>query len=309
MNKFFRTLNRSIKAGFVKFTRLYYISIPLSFFFALIITLCGLLAFAYGFSTHLANSINNRVNIVVYFDRQSPDDLTKEMVSKIEADPLVKRVDFSSRERNLEVFKERNKNNQIALQALSEVGVNPFGASLVVFAKDTQNYEAINSSVLNLQESYKSNDGSTPIEGVTYEENKAAISQLSSMIAKGKAAMFALLMVLLAILFFVLFLAQRLASQYDREEIKIMKIVGAPTILTIGPSAVMGALAGFVGSIIALFVLYFIALKSNPYTSVFDNFDMLYWYTNNINTFVTYTIVSATIVGFVFSLIAARRHL
>lgn len=309
MSKFFRTLQRSIKAGFVKFSRLYYISLPLSFFFGLVIILGGLLAFANGFTAHLANSINNRVNIVVYFDRQSPDDLTKEIVGKIEENALVKRVDFSSRERNLEVFKERNKDNPVTMQALSEVGANPFGASLVVFAKDTRNYESINNSLLSLKETYTSDQGITPIESITYEENKAAISQLSSMLSKGKAALFALMLVLGGILFFVLFLAQRLASQYDREEIKIMRIVGAPTILTIGPSAIVGALAGFVGSILALFALYFIALKSKAYTDVFDNFDMLYWYTNNINQFVLYTILSATLVGFVFSLIAARRHL
>lgn len=309
MSKFFRTLNRSIKAGFVKFGRLYYISIPLSFFFALIITLCGLLAFGYGFSNHLHNSINNRVNVVVYFDRQSPDDLTKELVAKVEQNQLVKRIDFSSRERNLEVFKERNKNNPVTLQALSEIGLNPFGASLVVFAKDTRDYETINKSLIDLKESYKSSDGSSPIESITYEENKAAISQLANMLSKGKAALFGLMLVLGAILFFVLFLAQRLASQYDREEIKIMRIVGAPTVLTIGPSAVMGALAGFVGSIIALFALYFIALKSKAYTDVFDNFDMLYWYTNNINQFILYTILTATLIGFFFSIVAARRHL
>jgi cell division protein FtsX len=309
MSKFFRTLSRSIKSGFVKFGRLYYISIPLSFFFALIIVMSGMLAFAYGFAGHLANSINNRVNIVVYFDRQSPDDLTKEVVTKVEQNPLVKRIDYSDRARNLEIFKERNKDNQVALQALSEIGVNPFGASLVVFAKETGSYEKINADILALQESYKSNENTSPIESVTYEENKAAISQLSSMIAKSKAAMSALLLILGGMLFFVLFLAQRLAAQYDREEIKIMKIVGAPTILTIGPSAVMGALAGFVGSTIALFILYFIALKSKAYTDVFDNFDMLYWYTDNINQFVFYAIVSSTLIGFVFSLIAARRHL
>jgi cell division transport system permease protein len=309
MSKFFRTLNRSIKSGFVKFGRLYYISVPLSLFFALIITLCGLLAFGYGFSNHLNNSINSRVNVVVYFDRQSPDDLTKELVGKVEQNQLVKRIDFSSRERNLEVFKERNKNNPTALQALSEIGINPFGASLVVFARDTRDYESINKTLVDLKESYKSSDGSSPIESITYEENKAAISQLANMLSKGKAALFGLMLVLGAILFFVLFLAQRLASQYDREEIKIMKIVGAPTILTIGPSGVMGGLAGFVGSIIALFVLYFIALKSKVYTDAFDNFDMLYWYTNNINQFILYTILTATLIGFFFSLIAARRHL
>jgi cell division transport system permease protein len=309
MSKFLRTIGRAVKSGFVKFGRLYYISFPLSIFFALVITMCGLLSFIYGFAGHMTSTLNDRVNIVVYFDRQSPDTLTSELVTKIREYNNVKRVDFSDKDRNLEVFKERNKDNAVAMQALSEVGVNPFGASLVVYAKDTRNYEDINNFIKSLAESYKANDGTSPIEDVTYEEHKVAIEKFAGMLRKGEAAVFALALILAGMLIFVLFLAQRLAAQYDREEIKIMKIVGAPNTLILGPSAVMGALTGFIGGVIALFVLYYLALKATSYTTVFDNFDMLYWYTNNINTFILYGVGVATLAGFVFSLFAARRHL
>jgi cell division transport system permease protein len=309
MQKLFRTINRSIKSGFVKFTRMYYISIPLTFFFALVITLCGLLAFVFGFSSHLTNTLNNRINVVVYFDRNASDALAQEISNKIKERPDVRRVDFVDSTRALQVFKERHAENSDTMQALSEIGTNPFGSSVVVYANDTRKYQQLVLEINNIADSYKNKDGISPVKDINYDDHKLAIERFASMLRKGEAALISLVFLLSAILFCVLYLALRLATQSDREEIKVMKLVGAPSLLMLGPSAIMGSLAGILGGLLSLFVLYFLAKQATLYTTAFDNFDVLYWYTNNINSFILYIFAFGIIAGFIGSLMAVKRHL
>jgi cell division transport system permease protein len=50
---------------------------------------------------------------------------------------------YVSRDEALAQFRERYKDDQLALQALEELGENPLEASLQVRAKDISQYEAI----------------------------------------------------------------------------------------------------------------------------------------------------------------------
>jgi cell division protein FtsX len=309
MQKFIRTLNRSVKSGFVKFSRMYYISLPLTFFFTLIITLCGLLAFIFGFSSHLTQTLNNRINIVVYFDRNASDNLALEISNKIKERPDVRKINFVDSAMALQTFKERHAEDGSTMQALTEIGTNPFGSSVVVYANDTRQYQSLVNEIKNIGDSYKNKDNISPIEDINYEEHKLAIERFASMLRKGEAALTALITALAVILSFVLYLALRLATQADREEIRVMKLVGAPGLLILGPSAIMGALAGILGGTLSLFILYFMAKRASLYTTAFDNFDLLYWYTNNINSFIFYIFIFGILSGFIGSLLAVKRHL
>jgi cell division protein FtsX len=309
MTKFFRTLNRSIKSGFTKFGRMYYVSLPLSLFFTLIITLCGLLSFTFAFSNHLTETVTAKINIVTYFNKGTSDALALEISNKIKERSDVKKIDFIDKAMALQTFKERRVNDSVSMQALSEIGVNPFGASVVVYANDTRQYELLAKEIVNIGDSYKGKNEISPIETVNYTENKLVIERLANMLRKGESALFVLVIVLLVILLLVLYLALRLATQGDREEIKVMKLVGAPILLIMGPAAVMGALSGLLGGFISLFILYFIAQKASVYTMAFDNFNLLFFYTNHVNTFIIYIFVFGIVFGFIGSMLAVRRHM
>lgn len=308
MKKFYRNFTRVWKTGATKALRMMHIFFPLSLFFTLVITFSGAFFFAYGTVNHLINDFESKLNIVVYLDRRINQTSIDQVTTDIQANSHVKQIEFISANQALEVFKERHKDDPVTMEALAETGTNPFGASIVVFAKDPTKYAEL------YEEFKKMNDGYTdssvkPIEDISYEKHKVAIDRFAKMLQRGEVIFAIILIIVSLVLLFIVYLALRFATQGDRDEIKVMKLVGAPTILMVGPTTVMGILSGVLGAILALFALYFLAREVTPYTLSFAGFNVLLWYIKNIQYFIIFTVSFGGIIGFFGSLLAIRRHL
>lgn len=308
MKKFFRSITRVFKGGTVKAIRLYYLTIPLILFFSLVMVVAGFSSFGYTLSKHITNIFENRINMVVYFDRNVDDATLTQITENINGRPDVEKTVLHTSAEALEIFKQRHETETTIMQSLSEIGTNPFGASLVVYAKDTSGYELLASDINALNENYKSGN-LLPIEEINYEEHKIAVDRFAGMLKKIDALAYFLFVMLSLILLFTLYLALRFATQGDREEIKVMKLVGAPNILILGPTAVMAGLCGFVGAIISLILLYFAADYLSAYTMVFDGFNLLSWYIANIYNFIFGLIAFGVLFGMLGSVLAIKRHL
>jgi cell division transport system permease protein len=308
MKKFYRTILRVWKSGMVKAIRLYYITLPLSLFFTLVMTLAGFSAFAFGFSDHISKSFQEKVNMVVYFTRDFDTESIDSIVQKISSRPDVKKIQFHPSEQVLQDFKERHSGEVVILESLKEIGNNPFGSSLVVFAKETDFYQTLSKDIYALGEEYKIGDIS-PVEDITYEQHKIAIDSFSQMINKAEKIASLLAIVFIVMLLFTLYLALHFVTQSDREEIKVMKLVGASNLLIMGPSIVLSALSGFLGAILSLFILYFSANYITPYTVIFDEFNLLSWYMQYFKIFLISFILFGILAGIIGSFLALQRHL
>lgn len=308
MKKFYRNFTRVWKTGFTKSLRMMHIFLPLILFFSIVITSSGAFFFAYGMATDLISSFENKLNIVVYFDRKTNQSEIDSIVQKIQEREDVKQVEYISQAQALEAFKEKHKDEQLTMEALEETNENPFGASVVVFAKNPTSYEKINSDLQVINKSYEE-EKVLPIEDISYESHKVAIDRFGKMLQKGEVIFSIILILVSIILLFVVYLTLRFATQSDREEIKVMKLVGAPTMLMVGPTAVMGISAGIVGGILSLLFLYFLAREMTPYTLSFSGFNLLMWYVKNLPYFIGFNVLFGLIIGFCGSVLAIRRHL
>jgi len=308
MKKFYRNFTRVWKTGFTKSLRMLHVFLPLSLFFAIITSFSGAFFFAYGTVNNLIQDFENKLNIVVYLDRQTNQVTIDDVTTAIQSNPLVKQIEFISANQALEVFKERHADDPLTLEALAETGTNPFGASIVVFAKDPTKYSALAEDFSKINSQY-ADQSIKPIEDISYEKHKIAIDKFSKMLQKGEVIFAIILIVVSIVLLFIVYLAIRFATQGDKDEIKVMKLVGAPNMLIVGPTAVMGILSGTLGAFISLLVLYFLAREIAPYTLSFANFNVLAWYIKNIQYFIIFTVSFGIIIGFFGSLLAIRRHL
>lgn len=308
MKKFYRNFVRVWKTGFTKSLRMLHVFLPLSLFFAIIITFSGAFFFSYGTVNHLINDFESKLNIVVYLDRQANQTIIDDITTEIQANPLVSQIEFISANQALEVFKERHANNPLTLEALAETGTNPFGASIVVFAKDPTKYGQLSEDFSKINAQY-TEQSIKPIEDISYEKHKVAIDRFSKMLQKGEVIFAIILIIVSLVLLFIVYLTIRFATQGDKDEIKVMRLVGAPNMLIVGPTTVMGILSGILGALIALILLYFLAREVSPYTISFANFNVLSWYVKNIQYFIIFTVTFGVIIGFFGSLLAIRRHL
>jgi cell division transport system permease protein len=179
---------------------------------------------------------------------------------------------------------------------------------VVVFAKDPSKYAQIYNDFKILNDKH-TDFPVKPIEDISYEKHKVAIEKFAKMLQRGEIVFAILLIAVSIMLLFIVYLALRFATQSDKDEIKIMKLVGAPTVLIVGPTTVMGVLSGVLGAFISLLVLYFLAKEISGFSVSFAGFNVLLWYMKNIQYFIIFTISFGVIIGFFGSLLAIRRHL
>lgn len=308
MKKFYRNFTRVWKTGITKSLRMMHIFLPLILFFTIVISFSGSFFFAYGIVSDLIQNFESKLNIVVYFDQNAPQNDVNTIIQQIQNRPDVSQIELITPDQALAAFKDKHKSEPLILSALDETGENPFGASVVVFAKDPTSYATIDADLQKINDDYK-DESTAPVESISYEDHKVAIDRFGRMLKKGEIIFSIVLILVSSVLLFIVYLALRFATQGDREEIKVMKLVGAPTMLMIGPTAVMGISAGLIGGILSLFVLYFLAREMTPYAISFSNFNLILWYIKNLLYFIGFNLSFGLITGFCGSLLAIRRHL
>lgn len=164
--------------------------------------------------------IEDRVDISVYFGPDVSDERVHGVRGNLTSLPEVKDVIFISRDEALEQFKKNHADEPDILAALQEVGDNPLGAVLVIKAKDAGQYGPI-------LEALESPAIESLVEDKTVEDHRALIERLTSVTAKVQRTALGLSLVFALISLLIVFNTIRVSIYIHREEIAIMRLVGA----------------------------------------------------------------------------------
>lgn len=259
-------------------------------------------------------SIQEKVDVSVYFKTSATDDQVDAIRTSLEALPEVAYVTYVSRDQALAEFRERHTNDQLTIQALDELGENPFGASLEIRARETSQYETIAEYLTGQQEMGTS--AGDAIDKVNFYQNKVAIDKLTDIIDTSerngiaKIFIFALCSILIA------FNTIRLAIYTAKEEIGVMNLVGANRWYVRGPFMVTGVLYGLSAAVIVLIMLYpvlifypvLIGLDASS-EILFGSFDSFEYFTSNFPMFFLTMMGTGIAIGAISSFLAVRRYL
>lgn len=242
------TLNRIIKSGLVNFWRNGWLSTA-----TVLIMTVTLLAWTSIFLlnvvlTSVLGILEQKVDISVYFNLNAKESDILALKSKLDNLEEVSNVEYVSTGEALEIFKKRHSDDEILLKSVQELGDNPLEASLNVLAKDASKYGTV---VSFLSQSQFENI----ISKINYAENKIVIERLGNIIGVLRQSGLAFGLVLALIAFLVAFNTVRLAIYSSREEITIMKLVGASNWFVRGPFIVEGVLHGMVSSAFAFMII------------------------------------------------------
>ncbi|MBI2099085.1 ABC transporter permease [Candidatus Uhrbacteria bacterium] len=195
--------------------------------------------------------VEDRVDVIVYFKTDISDDIVLSARTFLMDRKAVKDVQFVGRDLALQKFRERHKDDPAILASLDEVGANPLGASLIVKASDPKEYEAILSSLDN--PAYKD-----AILEKSFEDHRTLIEKLTSVTAKLKRSALALSLIFALIVMLIVVNSVRVAIYTRREEIGIMKLVGASDWFVRAPFLIEAAFAG----VLAMFAAVAIVLPA-----------------------------------------------
>jgi len=298
---------RVVKAGFVGFWRNAYVSLASIFVLVVSLFVIGSTLFINQLLATSLASLQSKVDINVYFVPDAPQEEIERIVSAVTALPDVASVEFTSREEALKKYRENNKGDEISLQALEELNDNPLGANIAVLAKETSQYESI---ARFLDEQKNSEQPQTPvIDQINYDRNKDSIDKLTSIIGATKQASFIVMMVLLVASILITFNTVRLAIYTSREEISIMRLVGAGNMFIRGPFMLQGIMYGFISGVLALLVFYPLLMWVGPRTETFFEINLFNYYIAHFGEIFGLLVGLGVVLGLISSTLAVARYL
>lgn len=257
--------------------------------------------------TAALKTLQSKVDINVYFVPEASEDDVKAIKDAVTALPDVKSVVYTSREEALAKYRESEKDNQISMQGLDELGDNPLGASLAIEAIDLSRYESV-SQFLNEQKANASPQKPV-ISNINYTRTKEAIDKLNSITnaIERFSSITTIVLILAAIL--ITFNTIRLAIYTAREEISIMRLVGASNMFIRGPFLLQGIMYGFVAGVLSLLVWYPIVVWFGPRTAPYFDFNLFNYFVNDFGHIFAVVVGTGVVLGFVSSVLAITRYL
>ncbi|HQU08039.1 MAG TPA: permease-like cell division protein FtsX [Candidatus Paceibacterota bacterium] len=289
-----------VRSGAVSFATVLIMTVTLGIIAALI--------FLSGLLNYTLVTIRNKVDISVYFVTTAASSDILALKHRLEQLPQVASITYTSRDQALADFRARHANDQLTLQALDELGTNPLDASLSIQAKDPSQYSSI-ANFLSTGPALSAS-GVSIIDRVNYQQNKTVIDRLSfamhtvQQVGAAIVLLFALASVTIA------FATIRLAIYTSRDEIAVMRLVGASNAYIRGPFIVAGVIAGLIAAAVVLLLL----LPASWYvgqmtTDWFGGFNFFTYYVDNLGLIFLILFGSGLVLGGAASFLAIRRYL
>lgn len=300
-------IRRVVKAGFVGFWRNAYVSLASIFVLTIALFVIGATMFISQLLDTSLSVLQSKVDINVYFVPSAPEEEVQRILQAVEALPDVSGVTFTSREDALQQYRERNKDNEISLQALEELDENPLGANIAIQARETSNYENI-ARYLEEQRDLEQPQVQV-IDEINFARNKESIDTLTTIINATERASVIIMSILLLAAILITFNTIRLAIYTSREEISIMRLVGAGNMFIRGPFMLQGAMYGLISGVFALLLFYPLLVWLGPRTEAFFDLNLFNYYMANFGEIFGIMVGIGIVLGLVSSTLAVARYL
>src|SRR3989338_3033189 len=302
------TIKRIARYGLVGFVRNGFISLSAILMMTIMLFMLANIMISNAAMRSTLNDLTNKVDVSVYFKTSASVLQIQEVQRTIQALPEVASITYVSKEQALEDFRARHKGDQLTMQALDELGSNPFGASLEIRAKQTSQYEAI-AKYLEAQQASQSEAGAI-IDKVNFYQNKTAIDRLTTIIATSQRNGIAKTVFLGICALLIVLNTIRLAIYTSRDEIGVMNLVGAGRWYVRGPFMVAGVLYGVVSAALVLLLLYPVTFwLGGPSERFLGNFNVFTYFTDTFPLIFLIVMGSGIALGALSSYLAVRRYL
>lgn len=166
------------------------------------------------------NEARQRVDVSISFKAGTPPTIVDQAKTYLLGLPSVEKVDLVSADVALEAFRARYQYQEDVQKALQEVGRNPLGAKLTVHAKTLTDYPAIIQAMqVPVYQPW--------IQGGSSTDHASAIQELETLRRAIRLAGSLLLLLFICVAILLAFNAVRTAIFSQREEIHVMRLVGA----------------------------------------------------------------------------------
>ncbi len=260
--------------------------------------------------THTINQISDKINISIYLNDAVTATQRKDLMDDLRKLSQVKNVEYISKDQALAEYKAANAGNKNLLAALNETG-NPLPASIQVDPVDPAKIDQIQ-KVLHRTSTVALED---PQAGTSYSgDRKAAIDKIAHAtdILKRVGVAGVILFTLVSML--IIFNTIQMAIFNRRDEITIMRLLGATTWYIRGPFVVESIIYGVMSALISVAIIdvLFVVAASTLQASSLGLLDIGYandYFYDHFFVLLTVQLSAGIVIGAVSSIIATRRYL
>ncbi len=302
-------LKRITRSGLINFYRNTFVSFASVMMMTITLLIIGATIFMSAILSFTIANIERKVDVNVYFYPNAPEAQILDIKAALEQLPQVAGVSYVSRDQALKDFQDRHQNDYLTLQALNELGTNPLGASLNIQAKDSEQYESI-ANFLSGDETIDSGVNKNIIEKVNYYQNKEIIARLNALSNTVKKIGVILTVIFVGLSVVVTLNTIRMAIYSAREEISVMRLVGAENKYIQGPFMIEGIVSGLFAAVITIIALFPLTLWISKYTvDFFGGLSLVKYYGDNFLQIFIILLLVGIVLGALSSLFAIRKYL
>ncbi len=300
-------IKRIIRGGFLNFVRNGFVSLSSVLVMTITLSVITIIILSQAVLNFSLSQLQDKVDVTVFFTVGASESEILSIKGQLEQLPEVASVDYISSEEALANFRERHSTDYLTLQALEELDENPLGATLNIEAIEASEYEQI-ANFLESGDALQSNQ-KVIIDKVNYFQNKLVIDRLISITEGAKKLGLGITFVLVLISVIITFNTLRLNIYIVREEIGVMRVVGAENHYIRGPFMVEGMLYGLVSAFITMLIFYPISLWLGANMTDFLGINLNTYYFANFFQLLIITAVFGIFLGMISSFLATRAYL
>ncbi len=301
---FFRVLRNALR----NFRRNVWLSIATTVIMTLTLCIILFLYVVNVLGVEFLRTVEQKVDIAVTFKSSVSEDDVAIINRDISGRSDVESTRIVSSEQALVEYRQRHADDPYIEEALRELDENPLPSNMYIVAKDPRFYE-------NIAESLKSEKYAPFIEKVSFQDSKSVIEKMIWIMGLIRnaglitTAIFGLLVIL------IMFNTIRLAIYSFREEIDIMRLVGASRWYIQGPFLMESIIVALISVAIATTVLFITINAAAAKISLFffagqaTNFNIYAHLTQNWGQVVGMQLAIAIGLAVFSSYVAVRRYL
>jgi cell division transport system permease protein len=210
-----------------------------------------------------------KVDVAVFFTQNTSSEQLQSIQDQLQSRDDVLRVDLITADEAYEQFRLENEDDPVIRESLEALGLNPLGPVLVLKAKTLDDYPAI----LSLFDS----ESIKPLiqdKARDFESKRLVIERLSTIITQLRKVGLVLVGIFVLIACLVMYNTIRITIYTHREEIGIMKLVGASNAYVRLPFIIESTVYALVASVLTAGLFYpAIAVAAPTINRFFEGYD------------------------------------
>jgi len=254
-------------------------------------------------SDNAVAAIKEKIDISLYLKPETTEAEIMALRAKIASSAQIKNVFYVSKQSAIDSFRQKYQNDPAILAALKELGRNPLSPSLMIVP---QNFEESELVVNNL----KMID-SPIIESRDFSDNTVILKKINDITRRVNQVGLFIIFVFILTSLLVVYNAIRVAIYTHRQEIEIMRLVGASNFFIYMPYLFSALIYTLLSVLIVISVFYLFLTLLQPYLETFFtgyNINILSYFVDNFWLIFGAQFLVVLVINIIASLFAVRKY-